>query len=95
MTEEEKKEIVDFLENQVKTGENMTGSSYNVWFFKNRLQKALKLIENSVPKEAIREFINEEIAEGNYYEDDIDTDIALASYDKYINSRKLLEILGE
>lgn len=59
MTEDEKKEIVDFLENQVKTGENMTGSSYNVWLFKNRLQKALKLVENSVPKEAIREKIED------------------------------------
>lgn len=84
MTDKEKKEIVDFLENQVKTGENMTGSSYNVWFFKNRLQKALKLIENSVPKEAIREKIEE-----------LEKTDCTIRYDRYDIQDVLKEILGE
>jgi len=60
------------------------------------LNKAqVDLYKNYIPKEAVREFVREKIEEEDYVEDNIDTDIAPASHDKYINARELLELLGE
>lgn len=39
------------------------------------------------------EYINVSIEEGNYFEDDIATDISEPTYDKYVNSNSLLNIL--
>ena len=46
----------------------------------------------SIIKEAI-EYIKEAIENDDYLEDDISTDMNEASYDKYINSNELLNIL--
>lgn len=43
-------------------------------------------------KKAI-EYIKEAIENGDYFEDDIATDISEPSYDKYVNSDSLLNIL--
>ena len=44
-------------------------------------------------KDDVVEYINTAIEEGNYFEDDIDTDIQPASYDKYVNSVEILRML--
>lgn len=59
------------------------------------VRKESKKNADSIPKEAVREFVREKIEEEDYVEDNIDTDIAPASHDKYINARELLELLGE
>ena len=46
-------------------------------------------------KDDVVEYINTAIEEGNYFEDDIDTDIQPANYDKYVNSVEILRMLGE
>lgn len=48
--------------------------------YKSRCEKAI-------------EYINVSIEEGNYFEDDIATDISEPTYDKYVNSNSLLNIL--
>ena len=41
----------------------------------------------------IKKYIEEAIENGNYFEDDIATDISKPTYDKYVNSSFLLNIL--
>lgn len=43
--------------------------------------------------EKASEYIKEAIENGDYFEDDIATDISEPSYDKYVNSDSLLNIL--
>lgn len=57
------------------------------------LLKKQEAYEN-MRKEAI-EYVKDSIEDGNYIEDDIDTDVSKASYDKYINSVDLLNILNK
>jgi len=59
----------------------------------NNLQQEIDRLR-SIIKEAI-EYINNSIKEGEYLEDDIATDISEPSYDKYINSTNLLNILNK
>lgn len=47
---------------------------------------------NNILNKAI-EYIEVSIEEGNYFEDDIATDISEPTYDKYVNSNSLLDIL--
>ena len=59
---------------------------------KEKMKQCFESIYKQRNKKAI-EYIKEAIENDDYLEDDISTDINEASYDKYINSNKLLNIL--
>ena len=71
-------------------------NDYSVTFYSPQmkdLQQKVEQLEN-IRKEAIN-YINNSIKEGNYFEDDIATDISEPSYAKYVNSIDLLNILNK